>query len=52
LGVVRTFPPSLGFGEARRSAARGGGRSAVTARPKGLHYNIPRSASEIWSTRR
>jgi len=37
-GVVRTFPPSLRYGEARRSTKCGGGRSAVSGRPKGLHY--------------
>jgi asparagine synthase (glutamine-hydrolysing) len=30
-GVVQAFPPSLGYGEARRSATRGGGRPAVPA---------------------
>jgi radical SAM superfamily enzyme YgiQ (UPF0313 family) len=36
-GVVRTFPPSLRYGEARRSAEREGGRSARKGRPEGLH---------------
>jgi carboxypeptidase family protein len=36
--VVQAFPPSLRYSEARRSAQRGGGRPAVSGRPKGLHY--------------
>ena len=37
-GVVQAFPPSLRFGEARRSAKRGGGRPAVAGEPEGSHY--------------
>src|SRR5207249_1846009 len=34
---MQTFPPSLRFGVARRSATRGGGRSASPGDPDGLH---------------
>src|SRR5262245_46163591 len=42
--VGQAFPPSLRYGEARRSAKCGGGKPASSSKPKGLHYTRMASA--------